>query len=280
LLRQTDLQPHKSTYWLNTKEKDPAVFRRQVKEVCQTYLQAPDLLANDNTHTISVDEMCGIQALQRIAPTIAMSPGNPERIEFEYKRHGTLCLIGNWDVVLGQMLAPSIRRTRTELDFAWHIHETIATDRDAGWIFIVDRLNIHCSQSLVRYVAMLEGIPKSELGEKGKHGILKSMTTRMEFLSDKSHRVRFVYIPKHTSWLNQIEVIFGIIHRRAVIRGSFESLDSLRIRLEGFIEYFNLTFAKPFQWTYTGRPTHSKPTNTFKTWRQKWKDRQTSAVVA
>jgi len=94
LLRQADLQPHKSIYWLNTKEKDPVVFRQQVKEVCQTYLQAPDLLANHNTHTVSVDEMCGIQALQRIAPSIAMSPGKPERIEYEYKRHGTLCLIG------------------------------------------------------------------------------------------------------------------------------------------------------------------------------------------
>lgn len=280
LLRQADLQPHKSIYWLNTKEKDPVVFRQQVKEVCQTYLQAPDLLANHNTHTVSVDEMCGIQALQRIAPSIAMSPGKPERIEYEYKRHGTLCLIGNWDVVLGQMLAPSIGRTRTELDFARHIHETIATDRDAGWIFIVDRLNIHCSESLVRYVAMLEGIPKSELGKKGKHGILKSMATRMEFLSDKSHRVRFVYIPKHTSWLNQIEIIFGIINRRAIKRGSFDSIDSLRIRLKAFIEYFNLTFAKPFQWTYTGRPTNSKPANTFKTWRQKWKSGKTSSLVA
>jgi len=106
LLRQMDLQPHKSRYWLNTKEKDPAVFARQVELVCQTYLQAPELYYCENIRTVSVDEMCGIQALERIAPSLAMRPGQPERIEFEYKRHGTLGLIGNWDVVLGQMIAP------------------------------------------------------------------------------------------------------------------------------------------------------------------------------
>lgn len=283
LLRQTDLKPHKSTYWLNTKEKEPEVFRQQVQEVCQTYLQAPDLLFNHNIHTVSVDEMSGVQALERIAPAMPMKPGQPERIEFEYKRHGTLCLIGNWDVVLGQMIAPTIGRTRTEFDFAWHIHQTVSTDRDAGWVFIVDRLDIHRSESLVRYVAMLENIPKSELGKKGKHGILKSMATRTDFLSRKKHRVRFVYIPKHTSWLNQIEVIFGIINRRAIKRGSFDSLDSLRHRLRDFIEYFNLTYAKPFRWTYTGRPTTSKPACIPKTWRQNWKATKngaTSSMVA
>ncbi len=269
-LAQAELQPHRSKYWLNTKEKDPAVFNQQVQTVCQTYLEAPDLYFQENTHTVSVDEMPGLQALERIEKTIPMQPGQPERIEYEYKRHGTLCLIGNWDVVLGQMIAPTIRETRTEEDFAWHIHHLIQTDAEAGWVIIMDNLNVHCSETLARYVANLEGIDEETLGTKGKSGILKSVATRQEFLSDGSHRVRFVYVPKHTSWLNQIEIVFGIVGRRVMRRGNFTSLDNLKRRLLDFIDYFNRTFARPFRWTYTGRPTTAKTVPRPKTWREKW----------
>lgn len=165
-LRSAALQPHRSRYWLNTKEKDPDVFQAQVEVVCQTYLEAPGLYFQSNTHTVCTDEMTGVQALERIAETIPMQPGCPERIEFEYRRHGTVCLIGNWDVVQGQMIAPTIRATRTDEDFCWHIFNTVQTDPEAGWVFVVDRLNIHCSESLVRYVARLEEIDDKELGKK------------------------------------------------------------------------------------------------------------------
>ena len=283
LLNQMDLKPHKSRYWLNTKEKDPEVFQQQVENVCQTYLRASDRFFTEKTRTVSVDEMCGIQALERIASSLPMRPGQPERIEFEYKRHGTLCLIGNWDVVLGKMIAPTIGFTRTEFDFAWHIHDTIAIDPEAKWKFILDNLNTHCSESLVRLVANIEGIPKNKLGKKGRCGILKSVATRREFLSNPSHRVSFVFVPKHSSWLNQIETIFGIIGRRAIKRGNFTSVGALKSRLQDFIEYFNETFAKPFNWTYTGRPTNTKAIEKAKTWRQLWnftKSAQTSALVA
>jgi hypothetical protein len=269
-LAQAELQPHRSKYWLNTKEKDPEIFERQVQIVCQTYLEAPKLYFQENTHTVSVDEMPGIQALERIAKTIPMQPGQPARIEYEYKRHGTLCLIGNWDVVLGQMIAPTIRVTRTEEDFAWHIHNVVATDAQAGWVFVVDNLNIHCSEMLVRYVAQLEGIDGSTLGKKGQSGTLKSMATRQAFLSDRSHRIRFVYLPKHTSWLNQIEIVFGIVGRRVVRRGNFSSLVALKQRLLEFIDYFNRTFAKPFRWTYTGRPVTAQTVKRPATWREDW----------
>lgn len=269
-LAQAELQPHRSKYWLNAKEKDPEVFERQVQIVCQTYLEAPELYFQENTHTVSVDEMPGIQALERIAKTIPMQPGQPTRIEYEYKRHGTLCLIGNWDVVLGQMIAPTIRATRTEKDFVWHIHHTIETEAAAGWVFVVDNLNIHCSEMLVRYVADLEGIDESTLGAKGKSGILKSMATRQAFLSDRSHRIRFVYLPKHTSWLNQIEIVFGIVGRRVVRRGNFTSLAELKRRLLEFIDYFNRTFAKPFRWTYTGRPVTAETVKRPPTWKENW----------
>jgi hypothetical protein len=269
-LAEAELQPHRSKYWLNTKEKDPEIFQQQVAVVCQTYLEAPELYFQENTHTVSVDEMPGIQALERIAKTIPMQPGQPARIEYEYKRHGTLCLIGNWHVVLGQMIAPTIRVTRTEEDFAWHIHHVVATDAQAGWVFVVDNLNIHCSEMLVRYVARLEGIDESTLGKKGKSGILKSMATRQAFLSDRSHRIRLVYLPKHTSWLNQIEIVFGIVGRRVVRRGNFPSLAALKQRLLEFIDYFNRTFARPFRWTYTGRPVTAETVKRPATWKEDW----------
>lgn len=273
-LAQAELQPHRSKYWLTTKEKDPEVFEHQVQTVCQTYLEAPDLYFQENTYTVSVDEMPGIQALERIAKTIPMQSGQVERIEFEYKRHGTLCLTGNWDVVQGQMISPTIGMTRTEEDFMWHIFHTIQTDAQAGWVFVVDNLNTHCSETLVRYVARSEGIDESTLGQKGKSGILKSMTTRQAFLSDRNHRIRFVYLPKHTSWLNQIEIVFGIVGRRVVRRGNFTSLAALKERLLQFIDYFNRTFAQPFRWTYTGRPTTAETVKRPATWKESWASRR------
>ena len=84
--------------------------------------------------------------------------------------------------------------------------------------------------------------------------MLKSQESRKKFLSDKSHRIRFVYLPKHTSWLNQIEIVFGVIMRKVVRRGNFTSINDLRNKLSSFIAYFNEVFAKPFRWTFTGRP--------------------------
>jgi transposase len=273
-LAEADLQPHRSKYWLNTTEKDPEVFDKQVQTVCNTYLEAPELYFQYNTHTVSVDEMTGVQALERNATTIPMKPGQPARIEFEYTRHGTLCLIGNWHVVQGQMIAPTIRPTRTEEDFLWHIFHTVEIDPKAGWVFVVDNLNTHCSESLVRYVAKLEGLDESTLGRKGKCGILQSMASRQSFLSDRDHRVRFVFLPKHTSWLNQIEIVFGIVTRRLLRHSNFKSIDELKQRLTDFIEYFNRTFAKPMRWTYTGRPVKNETIKRAATWKEKWASRR------
>jgi hypothetical protein len=228
------------------------VFADEVVAVCQAYQQA-QAFTQQGGHVISTDEKTGIQALERAAPTLPMKPGLVERPEYEYIRHGTQCLIANFNVATGEIVAPSIGATRTEEDFAAHIAQTIATDPEAPWIFIVDQLNTHQSETLVKLVADACRI-EEDLGEKEKRGVLKSMKTRAEFLSAASHRIRFLYTPTHTSWLNQIELWFSILVRRLLKRGNFTSIEDLRERILAFINYFNRTMAKPFKWTYTGRP--------------------------
>jgi transposase len=252
-LREAALRPHKRRSWLNTTEKDPRRFEEQVKAVCATYLAAPERERTEPTPTVSVDEMTGLQALERIAPSKAMIAGKCQLIEFEYTRHGTLCLIANLVVTTGELLKPTIGPTRTETDFASHIEQTVATDPEGSWVFVVDNLNIHCSESLVKLVAEASDVSR-DLGKKGRRGVLKSVASRQAFLSESSHRIRFVYLPKHSSWLNQIEVIFGVIVRKVIRRGSFTSVSDWRTKLLNFIVYFNRVFAKPFRWTYTGRP--------------------------
>jgi transposase len=223
-----------------------------VATVCNFYAQALARHAA-GTHSVSTDEMTGIQALERKHPSVPMRPGQVERREFEYIRHGTQSLIANFEVATGQVITPSIGPTRTEADFAAHIRGTIATDPEAGWVFLVDQLNTHQSEALVRLVAAQCQI-EIDLGEKGVRGILQSMATRAAFLTDAPHRIRFLYTPKHSSWLNQIEIWFSILVRRLLRRGSFTSVSELRERILAFIDYFNRTMAKPFRWTYTGRP--------------------------
>lgn len=223
--------------------------------VCELYARAQEL-HEQGVRVVSTDEKTGIQALERKHPDLPMKPGHVERREFEYLRHGTQSLIANFEVATGQVITPSIGPTRTEEDFAAHVVRTINTDAEATWLFIVDRLNTHQSESLVRVVNKhcRLSLDFRELGVKGKSGILHSMETRRAFLSDPSHRIRFVYTPKHASWLNQVEIWFSILVRRLLKRSSFCSTEELRERILEFIDYFNATMAKPFKWTYAGRP--------------------------
>jgi len=164
-LREAELQPHRSRYWLNTKEKDPQQFQQKVEAVCDCYHEAPRLYAEAHTHTVCTDEMTGLQALERVAATLPMKPGRAECREFEYKRHGTTTLIGNFHVVTGQLIAPTLGPTRTEADFVRHVAQTVATDASASWVFVVDNLNIHASEGLVRWVATACGV-EQDLGKK------------------------------------------------------------------------------------------------------------------
>ena len=244
LLKKNDLKPHQSQYWLNVKADERKEER--IEDICNLYGNAT---TNLKEVVISVDEMTGVQALERISPDLPMRVGNIQSIEFEYERHGTQTLLGGFNVATG-VIDGLVLDTRTEIDFVESIKYLIGKNPDATvYHFVADQLNTHKSESLVRFVADFCN-DSQELGIKG---ILKSMKTREDYLSSKDRRIIFHYTPKHASWMNQIEIWFGILMRKVIKRGNFTSTQDLKSKILKFMDYFNETMAKPFKWTYKGK---------------------------
>jgi transposase len=205
---------------------------------------------DEGTHVISVDEKPGIQALQRDGKTLPMKEDRVERREFNYIRHGTQVLTGNLHLATGELINPTIADTRTEVDFTQHIEHLIQTDSQAHFIILCDQLNTHQSETLVRLIASMIG-DDQDLGIKGKQGILQSMVSRRAYLSDPTHRIRFVYTPKHCSWLNSIEVWFSILDQHVLRRGNFSSISDLKEKIQRYITYYNGHLAKAWRWSVT-----------------------------
>jgi hypothetical protein len=229
-----------------------AAFASKSQALNQLYQQAPEL-AKQGEMVISNDEMTGVQALERAHPDHPTAPGQDRLIEYEYIRHGTLAFIVSFNVSQGGVIFVTAGATRTEDDYVAHIRLMIAAHPQVKrWHIVVDNLNIHCSEALVRFVAADSAL-EIELGVKGKSGILHSKQSRADFLSLQEHRVVFYYTPKHASWMNQVEIWFSILARKLLRNGNFSSTDDLKAKVLAFIAYYNHTMAKPFKWTYQSK---------------------------
>ena len=243
ILDDAAFKPHKSRYWLNRHDPD---FEAKALHIAGLYLDAPRLYQHGEL-VLCTDEKTGIQALEPKYPTKPARPGEPARREFEYIRHGTRCLIASWAVATGQVIG-DVRARRTSADFCRHVrHVTKQFPAIRRFHWVMDNLNTHWSLALCRTIARLSGVafdPRS----------LKTGSQRKAFLTHPEHKHVIHYTPKHGSWLNQIEIWFGVLQRRLLRRGEFQSKKDLTEQLLRYLDYHNAHWAQPYKWTYTGQP--------------------------
>jgi hypothetical protein len=230
------------------------IFKKEIGTLCRLYKQA-EKQKEEGCRVVSTDEKTGIQALERKNKDVEMKSGKTTLREYEYIRHGTVSLIAGRDVVNGKIVSHMMRETRNEQDFLEFVQNTVSTDEKKKWIFVADQLNTHVSASLVNWVAKEEKYV-GDLGEKGKEGILKNKKSRRQFLEDEKHKIRFMYTPKHCSWMNQIEVWFGQLQSQVIRRGDFTSREDLKNKIENYINYYDKCLAKPYTWKYSGKICH------------------------
>jgi hypothetical protein len=243
VLNDADLKPHRSVYWLNSHDAD---FDSKAQEICKLYVQAPTLYQHGEL-VICTDEKTGMQILKRKHPTILVAPGQPEKREHEYIRLGTRCLITSFIAATGRVVC-NLDRTRTSLDFFTHLAQVASRFPDhQRFHWIVDNLNTHASLEACFLIAHLSGVPFRERE-------LRTMTQRRTFLTNPEHKHVFHYVPKHGSWLNQVELWFSTLARRFLKRGDFDSVEDFEARLIAYIDNHNLHRTHPDRWTYTGQP--------------------------
>jgi hypothetical protein len=243
ILAEADLKPHRSTYWLHSDDPD---FEAKALDICRLYLDAPRLYQQGEL-VLCVDEKTSIQALERARPTTPARPGRPERRDPEYIRHGTRCLIASLVVPTGQVLG-SVTEHRGTWDYLRHMRDVLEKFPDVRrFHWVMDNLNTHWTFELCQYLGKLSGVWDDRPA-------LRTGTQRRAFLTDPSHKHVVHYTPKHGSWLNQIEIWFGVLSRRLLRRGEFCSVQELAERMLAFIDYYNRHDAHPYEWTYTGKP--------------------------
>lgn len=212
-LRAMALKPHKVRYWLNPSDPD---FDRKAARICKLYISPPA-----RTTVISIDEKPGIQALRRTHPTRPLRPGKPARVEFEYERKGTRNLFAAFDIKTGQVLVwcTPERATPWVLSF---LDQILRWVRRGPIVIITDNISTRTCPAAKEWLAL-------------------------------HSRVRFVFTPKHGSWLNQVEIWFGILTSKVLRCRSFDDTDALDRAIYRFAHYWNRSLAHPFEWTYTGK---------------------------
>jgi transposase len=243
ILDEADLKPHRSVYWLNSHDPD---FETKAHHICSLYLQALRGFEHGRV-VICTDEKTGMQILQRKSPTHPIAPGQPEKREHEYIRHGVRALIASFVVATGQVVW-NLGQTRTSEDFAAHLaHVVQQLPAMQRYDWVVDNLNTHWSLDVCRLVAQWCNVPYVA-------NDLNCGRQRRAFLSDPTHKHVFHFTPTHGSWLNQVELWFSVLTRRFLKRGDFDSASDFESRLFDYLEIYNTHHAHPYRWTYTGQP--------------------------
>ena len=212
-LRSMALKPHRVRYWLNPSDPD---FDRKAAAICKLYVSPPA-----GTTVLSVDEKPGIQALRRTHRALPMRAGKPTRLEFEYERHGTRNLFAAFNIKTGHVVAwvTADRSTPFVLAFLDHLARFY---RRGPVIIITDNISTRTGDEAAAWLA-------------------------------RHPRIRFVFTPKHGSWLNQVEIWFGILTRSALRHASFDGVAALARAINGFTKHWNDVIGHPFEWTYTGK---------------------------
>jgi len=218
ILSQANIRPHKMKVWLHS--PDP-LFREKVTEICNLYLSAPE-----GSVVVCVDEKPGMQALGRKHPVKQPARGRDGRRDHEYIRNGTRKLIAAFDIHTGRVYG-EVRPNRTAQDLV-EFMEALAELLPGKQVHVIwDNLNIHYDGPSKRWTRFNE-----------RHG----------------GRFHFHYTPIHASWVNQVELFFGILQRRLLRYGVHNSLEELDADVLGFIAHWNAEEAHPFNWTFKGYP--------------------------
>jgi hypothetical protein len=243
ILEEADLNPHRSVYGLNRPAPD---FAAKAHHICSLSLSARRCFEQGRL-VICTDEKTGMQMLQRKYPTPPIAPGQPEKREHAYIRHGTRALRASLVVPTGPVVW-NLGATRTSADFVAHLTPVVQQLPDMNrYDWVVENLNTHWSLAVCRLLAQWCQVPcvANDLHRGGQ---------RRAFLSDPSHKPGFHFTPRHGSWLHQVELWFSVLARRFLKRGDCSSAQDFAARLSDYLEVYNTHQAHPYRWTYTGQP--------------------------
>ena len=248
--KEADLKPHRNRYWL-TPKPDPD-FDTKCADICAVYQAAP-AAAEQGVQTVSIDEMTGIQALERAAPSLPMKPGHVERREFEYIRHGTKALIAAFDVATGKVRG-TIGDTPHRGGFRGVPGQSVrfgAAAHGGRWSATTSTPTCPKAWSVLLPISAASTKTSARRGNPASSSQWRHARRSCAMPVTGSPSTSR---PKHASWINQIEIWFSILVRKLLRRGNFTSKEHLQQRIESFIAYFNATMAKPFRWTMKGKP--------------------------